>query len=68
MGFDWGVAVQLVNSPDHAPKFGMCYVQGKVQLLPPEPIPQPLHRLYTGGEPDAKAFRENVRYYSGPHE
>ena len=54
--------MHLVNSPEHALKFGMCCVQGKVQVQPPEPIPQPLHHLYTSGEPDAKAFRENVRY------
>ena len=53
--------MQLVNSPDHAPKFRMCCVHGKVQLPPPEVIPQPLHRLYTSGEPDAKAFCEDVR-------
>ena len=69
MGIDWGAAVQLVNSPaavqlvnspEHAPKFGMCCIQGKVQPPPPELIPQLLHCLYTSGEPDAKAFRENV--------
>ena len=64
MGIDGGVVVQLVNSPGHASKFGMCCVQGKVQLPHLDLIPQTLHRLYTNGDPDVKALCHNIHYYS----
>jgi len=45
-------------------KFILCCAQGKVTLPPLAPPLEPLRRLFTSNEVDAKDFRERIRFYN----
>jgi hypothetical protein len=45
-------------------QFTLCYAQGKVTLPPLAPPPEPLRRLLTGKETDAKDFHQHIRSYN----
>lgn len=40
-----------------------CCMGGKVKIVTP-PLPDELRRLYTSQDPDAKYFRDNIRYFN----
>jgi hypothetical protein len=46
------------------PQFTLCCAQGKVTLPPLAPPPEPLRRLLTGKETDAKDFRQHIHSYN----
>jgi len=46
------------------PQFTLCYAQGKVRLPPLAPPPEPLRRLLTSNEADAKDFHQRIRFYN----
>ncbi|KAH8975256.1 hypothetical protein BDL97_01G145700, partial [Sphagnum fallax] len=45
-------------------KYTLCCAQGKVTLPPLAPPPEPLRRLLTSNELDAKDFRQHIRSYN----
>jgi hypothetical protein len=57
-------AEKTVKSPARAPKFGMCCDHGKVRLPPLREPPEALRALYTGNDPQAQEFRNNIRQYN----
>jgi hypothetical protein len=46
------------------PQFTLCCAQGKMTLPPLAPPPEPLKRLLTGNEVDAKDFHQRIRSYN----
>ncbi|EED82421.1 predicted protein, partial [Postia placenta Mad-698-R] len=46
------------------PKFGMCCLQGQVQLPPVSQPPGVLQRLFKGTDPCSHLFQENIRQYN----
>ncbi|KIK00972.1 hypothetical protein K443DRAFT_99409 [Laccaria amethystina LaAM-08-1] len=49
---------KLSDSSKRNLRFGTCCMDGKVQLPPLQPPPEPLQRLLTSNDADAVAFRE----------
>jgi hypothetical protein len=45
-------------------QFTLCCAQGKMTLPPLAPPPEPLRRLLTGKETNAKDFRQHIRSYN----
>jgi hypothetical protein len=46
------------------PQFTLCCAKGKMMLPPLAPPPEPLRRLLTSNEVDAKDFRQRIRSYN----
>lgn len=57
-------AERLVKSSDLTPKFGMCCLDGKIQLPNLQPQPELLRRLFHEQTAAAKGFREHIRRYN----
>ena len=57
------LAKKLINSHNTNPMFGVCYLQGKVNLPPPPLFPQELRDLYTDPS-DQLSFRANIHQYN----
>jgi len=55
---------RLTNSSNIHPKFGVCCLQGQIQLPPFSDPPDLLHRLLTSSTPRARKFRESIRQYN----
>ena len=51
---------KLSNSLKHSLKFGMCCMEGKVQLMALEAPPEPLQWLLTSDDHNAKTFRDEI--------
>ncbi|KIM40031.1 hypothetical protein M413DRAFT_29163, partial [Hebeloma cylindrosporum] len=58
------LAEKLSNSSKHSPKFGMCCMEGKVQLPALEAPPEPLRQLLTSEDRSAKTFRDEIWKYN----
>ena len=58
------MAERLKKSSDHAPRFGLCCLQGKVLLPPLEPLPVQLERLYQTEDLQGKHFRKEIRQFN----
>lgn len=43
---------------------GFCCRNGKIKLATPEPPPE-LRRLWSSADPDARHFRDNIRFFNG---
>jgi hypothetical protein len=54
----------VASSSRTNPQFTLCCAQGKVTLPPLAPPPEPLRRLLTSNETDAKDFRQRIRSYN----
>src|SRR6202040_735778 len=52
---------KLTASSRTSPKFGICCLQGQIQLPPFSESPQLLHSLLTSSTPRARKFRDNIR-------
>ncbi len=46
------------------PQFTLCYAQGKMRMPPLAPPQEPLRRLLTSNEADAKDFHQRIRSYN----
>jgi len=55
---------RVASSSCTNPLFTLCCAQGKVRLPPLAPPPEPLRRLLTSNEIDAKDFRQCIRSYN----
>ena len=55
---------KLTASSRTSPKFGICCLQGQIQLPPFSESPQLLHSLLTSSTPQARKFRDNIRQYN----
>ena len=55
---------KLANSSNIRPKFGVCCLQGQIQLPPISEPPQLLHHLLNSATPRAQKFRENIHQYN----
>ncbi|KIM87861.1 hypothetical protein PILCRDRAFT_3586, partial [Piloderma croceum F 1598] len=55
---------RLTNSSNSNPKFGICCLQGQIQLPPLSEPPHLLHKLLTSSAPRARKFREGIRQYN----
>ncbi len=55
---------RLTNSSNIRPKFGLCCLQGQIQLPPLAEPPQLLRKLLTSSTPRARNFREMIRQYN----
>jgi hypothetical protein len=55
---------RVASSSRANPQFPLCCAQGKVTLPPLAPPPEPLRRLLTSNEADAKDFRQRIRSYN----
>ncbi|KAH9916490.1 uncharacterized protein B0H18DRAFT_850728, partial [Fomitopsis serialis] len=55
---------KLSNSSLIHPKFGICCLQGQVQLDPPTIPPLPLQRLFNGVDNRSAHFLKNIRRYN----
>ena len=52
---------KLKKSPIRSPKFGVCCLQGQIQLPPLPPLPPVLQNLYIGED---NHFRDNIQRYN----
>ena len=55
---------RLTNSSNIRPRFGLCCLQGQIQLPPLAEPPQLLRQLLTSSTPRARNFRERIRQYN----
>ncbi|KAH9911085.1 uncharacterized protein B0H18DRAFT_893579 [Fomitopsis serialis] len=55
---------KLTHSSLIHPKFGICCLQGQVQLDPPSIPPLPLQRLFNGVDNRSAHFLKNIRRYN----
>ncbi len=55
---------RLTNSSNIRPRFGICCLQGQIQLPPFSEPPQLLRQLLTSSTPRARNFRERIRQYN----
>src|SRR6202050_1525748 len=55
---------KLVHSSNANPKFGVCCLQGQIQLPALSEPPQLLHQLLTSSSPRARKFRDGIRQYN----
>lgn len=58
------MAERLSNSSDSTPVFGMCCNSGTVRLPPLSTPPRGLKNLYTGIDPEARAFRDSITQFN----
>ena len=54
---------RLTKSSNANPKFGICCLQGQIQLRPLSE-PHLLHQLFTSSAPHARKFRDGIRQYN----
>jgi len=52
--------LSLVNLP----KFGMCYLQGQIQLPSLQPLTGILHNYLTGDDYSSREFHNNIQQYN----
>jgi len=55
---------KLASSRVNLPKFGMCCLQGQIQLPPLQPLTGILHNYLTGDNHLSREFRNNIRQYN----
>ena len=55
---------RLSNSTKNKPKFGVCCLQGQVELPPLRTMPQELYSLLTQNTSECKEFRTTIRLYN----
>ena len=55
---------KLTNSSVVNPKFGICCLQGQIQLPPISESPPVLHNLLTSSTPGAQKFRDGICQYN----
>jgi hypothetical protein len=55
---------KLTKSAKRSPKFGVCCLQGQIQLPPLPPLPAVLKSLYDGRNANSEHFLENIRRYN----
>jgi len=55
---------KLTSSRVNHPKFGMCYLQGQIQLPSLQPLTGILHNYLTGNDYPSREFRNNIRQYN----
>lgn len=58
------LAEKLSNSSEQSPRFGLCCLDGKVQLSVLESPPEPLQQLLTSNERSAAKFRNDMWKYN----
>jgi hypothetical protein len=58
------VLEKLTKSSKRNPKFGICCLQGQIQLPPLSEPPPLLHKLLTSSAPRARKFRDGIRQYN----
>jgi hypothetical protein len=51
---------KLTKSSKRHLKFGVCCLQGQIQLPPLPPLPEGLQRLYIGDNHNAHHFQEHI--------
>ena len=55
---------KLTSSWVNHPKFGMCCLQGQIQLPSLQPLTGILHNYLTGDDYFSREFRNNIRQYN----
>jgi len=55
---------KLTSSWVNHPKFGMCYLQGQIQLPSLQPLTGILHNYLTGDDYSSREFHNNIRQYN----
>jgi len=55
---------KLASLRVNLPKFGMCCLQGQIQLPPLQPLTGILHNYLTGNNHPSREFRNNIRQYN----
>jgi len=55
---------KLASSRVNLPKFGMCCLQGQIQLPPLQPLTRILHNYLTRNDYPSREFRNNIRQYN----
>ena len=55
---------KLTNSSNVNPKFGICCLQGQIQLPPITQSPPLLHQLLNSSTPHARKFRDGIHQYN----
>jgi len=55
---------KLTSSRVNYPKFGMCCLQGQIQLPPLQPLTGILHNYLTGDDYSSREFHNNIRQYN----
>jgi hypothetical protein len=55
---------KLTKSAKRSPKFGVCCLQGQIQLPPLPPLPAVLKKLYNGRDANSEHFLDNIRRYN----
>ena len=55
---------KLTRSAQRSPKFGVCCLQGQIQLPPLSPLLDGLQKLYDGSDVNSCHFLENIRRYN----
>ena len=58
------MAERLSKSSKTNPKFGMCCVEGKIELPKLENPPEVLKGFLTGNDASSRSFRDNIRRYN----
>jgi hypothetical protein len=52
------------KSPKANPRFSLCCSQGNIELVPENPLPEPLHSLYHSHDKRSKFFLDNIRSFN----
>jgi len=55
---------KLTSSRVNYPKFGMCCLQGQIQLPPLQPLTGILHNYLTGDDYSSREFHNNIQQYN----
>ena len=55
---------KLASSRVNLPKFGMCCLQGQIQLPPLQPLTGILHNYLTGDDHPSREFCNNIQQYN----
>ena len=55
---------KLTSSWVNHPKFGMCCLQGQIQLPSLQPLTGILHNYLTGNDYSSREFHNNIRQYN----
>jgi len=55
---------KLASSRVNLSKFGMCYLQGQIQLPPLQPLTGILHNYLTGNDYSSREFHNNIWQYN----
>jgi len=55
---------KLASSRVNLSKFGICYLQGQIQLPPLQPLTRILHNYLTGNDYSSREFHNNIWQYN----